>query len=154
MITTVGVFGAALMLTASLLANAADPAERDARLVHEARQVVADIDKGQYDKVEARFDKTMADALPLERLTETSKSISQQAGALKSVGEATTSRKDNFFIVVLPCEFANMPLDAQIVFDTEDKIAGMYFRPHAAPTTYNTPSNRKETALASRDGAG
>ncbi len=152
MITPVQVFGAALMLTASLLANAADPADRDARLVREARQVVTDIDKGQYDKVEARFDKTMADALPLERLTETSKSISQQAGALKSVGEATTSRKDNFFIVVLPCEYANMPLDAQIVFDTDDKIAGMYFRPHAAPTAYHVPGNAPAVLLSKSAG--
>jgi hypothetical protein len=135
MIATVEVIGAALMLLASQFALADAPAERSARLVQQARQIVTEIDKGQYDKVEARFDKTMADALPLDKLTTTSKEIFQQAGTLKSIGEATTSEKQSYFIVVLPCEFANMPLDAQVVFDTDDKIAGMYFRPRVATSS-------------------
>ena len=133
MIATVEVIGATLMLLASQYALGADPAERNARLVKEAKQIVTEIDKGQYDKVEARFDKTMADALPLDKLAETSKSITQQAGALKSIGETTTSVKEGYFVVVMQCEYANTPLDAQVVFDNDDKIAGMYFRPHAAP---------------------
>jgi hypothetical protein len=131
MIATVEVIGAALMLLASQLSLADAPAERGVRLVQEAKQVVNDIDRGEYARVEARFDKKMADALPLDKLAETSKSISQQAGALKSIGEAKTSEKENFFIVRLSCEFANMPLDAQVVFDTDDKIAGMFFRPRS-----------------------
>ena len=133
MIATVEVIGAALMLLASQLALASDPAERSARLVKEAKQVVTEIDKGQYDKVEARFDKTMADALPLDKLSATSKSIAQQTGALKSIGETTTSIKEGYFVVVLQCEYANAPVDAQVVFDNDDKIAGMYFRPHDVP---------------------
>jgi hypothetical protein len=133
MIATVEVIGAALMLLASQFALATDPPARNTRLIAEAKQIVTDIDKGQYAKVEARFDKTMADALPLDKLTETSKSIAQQAGALKSIGETTTSTKEGYFVVVLQCEYANAPLDAQVVFDSDDKIAGMYFRPHNVP---------------------
>ncbi len=131
MIATVEVIGAVLMLLASQFALAADPAERSARLVKEAKQVVTDIDKGQYDKVEARFDKTMLDALPLDKLTATSQSVAQQAGALKKIGETTTSTKEGYFVVVMQCEYANAPLDAQVAFDSDDKVAGMYFRPHA-----------------------
>jgi len=133
MIATVEVIGAAMMLLASQMALGSDPAERSARLVKEARQIVTDIDKGQYDKVEARFDKTMADALPLDKLTATSKSIAQQTGTLKSIGETTTSVKQGYFVVVMQCEYANAPVDAQVVFDDDDKIAGMYFRPHVVP---------------------
>jgi hypothetical protein len=133
MIATVEVIGAALMLLASQFALAADPAERSARLVKEAKQIVTEIDKGQYGKVEARFDKKMADALPLDKLTATSKSIAEQAGALKTIGETTTSMHEGYFVVVMQCEYANAPLDAQVAFDSDDKIAGMYFRPHAAP---------------------
>jgi Protein of unknown function (DUF3887) len=135
MIATVKVLGAALMLAASLSASAADAGERGARLIQEARQVIVEIDKGQYEKVEARFDTTMADALPLDKLTTTSKTVFEQAGALKSIGKATTSQKQEFFVIVLPCEFANMPMDAQVVFDTDDKIAGMHFGPRITPTT-------------------
>ncbi len=133
MIATVEVIGAALMLLASQFALAVDPADRSARLVKEAKQIVPDIDKGQYEKVHARFDKTMADALPLDKLTESSKSIAQQTGALKSIGDSSTSTKAGYFVVVLQCEYANAPIDAQVVFDSDDKIAGMYFRPHEAP---------------------
>jgi hypothetical protein len=134
MIATVEVLGAALMLAASMFANAADPGERSARLVKEARQVIAEIDKRQFEKVAARFDKAMADALPLDKLKATSESVFGQAGALKSIGEAKTSQKQEFFIVVLPCEFANMPMDAQVVFDSDDKIAGMHFGPRITTT--------------------
>ena len=134
MIATVEVIGATLMLLASQFALGADSAERNARLVKEAKEIVTQIDKGQYEMVEARFDKSMADALPLDKLTATSKSIAQQAGALKSIGETTTSTHEGYFVVVMQCVYANAPLDAQVAFDTDDKIAGMYFRPHAAPT--------------------
>jgi hypothetical protein len=133
MIATVEVIGAALMLLASQFALATDPAGRSARLIAEAKQVVTEIDKGQYANVEARFDKTMADALPIDKLTETSKSIALQTGALKSIGETTTSTKESYFVVVLQCEYANAPVDAQVVFDSDDKIAGMFFRPHTVP---------------------
>jgi len=133
MIASVEVIGAALMLLASQLAVSAGPDARSARLVKEAKEIVTQIDKGQYDKVEARFDKTMADALPLDKLTATWTSITLQAGALKSIGETTTSIHESYFVVVMQCEFANAPLDAQVAFDSDDKVAGMYFRPHAAP---------------------
>ena len=132
MIATVEIMGATLMLLASQFALGADPAERNARLVKDAKEIVTQIDKGQYDKVEARFDKKMADALPLDKLTSTSQSIAQQAGALKSIGETTTSMHEGYFVVVMQCEYANAPLDAQVAFDSDDKVAGMYFRPRAA----------------------
>ncbi len=151
MIATVEVIGATLMLLASHFAFAADPAERSARLVKEAKQLVTDIDQGHYDKVEARFDKNMADALPIDKFTATSKAISQQTGALKSIGETTTSEKDGFFIVLMQCEFTNAPFDAQVVFDGEEKIAGLLYKPHPIPTTYVAPDYVNPAAFVERE---
>ena len=114
---------------------AADAIDRAQRLTTEAKQTIADIDRGEFDKVEARFDRTMHDALPVDKLTSTWTSISQQAGKLKHVGDATTSEHGGFFVVLIPCEFENAPLNAQISYDADDKIAGMYFKPAASSTS-------------------
>ena len=133
MIARVNVIGTSLLLLSAQVAFGADPAERSARLTKQAKEIVTEIDQGHYEKVEARFDKTMADALPLDKLTATSASIAQQAGALKSIGETTTSMHEGYFVVVMQCKYANAALDAQVAFDGDDKVAGLYFRPHAAP---------------------
>jgi ABC-type transport system involved in cytochrome bd biosynthesis fused ATPase/permease subunit len=116
------------------LVVAADTNDRAERLTAEAKQTITDIDRGEFDKVESRFDKKMSDALPIEKLTSTWASISQQAGKLKHVGDATTSEHGGFFVVLIPCEFENAPLNAQISYDADGKIAGMYFKPVASST--------------------
>jgi hypothetical protein len=130
----IGKFTIAILATlpvASFLV-AADTNDRAQRLIAQAKETIANIDRGEFEKVETRFDEKMSDALPVEKLTSTWASISQQAGKLKRMGDATTSEHGGFFVVLIPCEFENAPLIAQISYDADDKIAGMYFKPAAA----------------------
>lgn len=132
----ISIFAIAILVTTPVtpLVVAADTHDRAQRLTFDAKQTIADIDRSEFDKVESRFDKKMGEELPVQKLASTWASISQQAGKLKHMGDATTSEHGGFFVVLIPCEFENVPLNAQISYDADDKIAGMYFKPTASAT--------------------
>ncbi len=119
---------ASLTLVLGSAASATD-VSRTQKLVADATLGVTELNAGQFDKVEGRFDATMASALPLEKLRSTWAGITGQVGKLKHCGTATTSEKDGFLVVVVPCDFDNAALNAQFAYDADDKIGGLYFKP-------------------------
>lgn len=119
-------------LLASVSLSAIADTTRSDRLVADANSVVAEMARGEFEKVTARFDAKMQESLSLERLRTTWASLEQQAGKFQHSGAATSSEHDGYFIVVVPCEFENTALDAKVVYDSDDKMAGLLLTPHAA----------------------
>ena len=124
---------APILIVAVAFAATAAETSRVQTLTKAAHAALEELKHNDFDRVEARFDARMSEALPIDKLTTTWQTITEQVGAIGACKEATTSERDGYFIVVLPCDAANLPIDAQFVFDADDKIAGMFVRPRAAP---------------------
>jgi hypothetical protein len=119
-------------IAVALTVSAAEVA-RVQMLTKAAQATLEELKRNDFDRVEARFDARMSEALPTEKLTTTWQTIVEQVGVIGTCKDATTSERDGYLIVVLPCDAANMPIDAQFVYDTDNKIAGMFIRPRATP---------------------
>ncbi len=124
---------APIMIAAVAFAASAAETTRAQTLTKAAHAALEELKHNDFDHVEARFDARMSEALPIDKLTTTWQTINEQVGAIGVCKEATTSERGGYFIVVLPCEAANLPIDAQFVFDADNKIAGMFIRPRATP---------------------
>jgi dienelactone hydrolase len=115
-----------------------------------AKEVAQELAGRQYDKVEARFDATMASALPLEKLQTLWDSSAAQLGALKTVKGATSVEMQSFHVVTLACDFEKKPLNLRLAFDKDGKIAGLFLVPPAAawnPPDYANPSAFHEESV-------
>jgi hypothetical protein len=124
---------APITLIAVALTVSAAEMTRTQTLIKAAQTALEELKHNNFDRVEARFDSRMSEALPLDKLPTTWQTIIEQVGAIGACKEAKTSERDGYLVVVLPCEAANMPIDAQFAYDADNKIAGMFIRPSAAP---------------------
>jgi hypothetical protein len=120
---------AALALLAPLGA-AAQPAADDAKAIAQAKQLFQLIRDNKHADVAKEFNEKMAAAMPVEKLGGAWESVLQQTGAFKSViGEQVQRPQEGFTAVILNCEFENAAVNAMFVFDAQNKVAGIAFRP-------------------------
>jgi dienelactone hydrolase len=131
-------------------ASADTSTARSKKLIADAQRGMAELNAAQFDKLEARFDAKMAAALPLDKLTATWKGIVSQLGAYKSCDAPTTAEENGFVVVVVPCDFANTPITARFIYDNDDKLAGLFFKPRAA-ATYVPPGYVDEKSFVESD---
>jgi hypothetical protein len=109
--------------------QAAPAMPNDAR----ARELVDLLVKHQFSEAVGRFDATMRQALPPEKLQQVWLALAGQVGALQSVVGTRSETKDTYEIIHVTCRFENMALDARVVFDRAHLISGLFFVPAQAP---------------------
>jgi hypothetical protein len=115
-----------------------------------AKDVAQELVGRQFDKVEARFDATMASAMPLEKLQSFWDTTVSQAGAFKEVSKAASVEYQGYHVVTLTCVFEKTPLNLRLAFAKDSKIAGFYLVPPAAPWSppdYANPSAFHERSV-------
>ncbi|NOX89109.1 MAG: alpha/beta fold hydrolase [Calditrichaeota bacterium] len=103
------------------------------------RQFVTLLEKSRFDSAYSFFDAKMKEALPAEKLKGIWQSLQSQTGAFKKQGSVRTETFQQYRIVYVTCEFEKSALDAKIVFDAQNKIAGLFFVPHQEPKSYEAP---------------
>ena len=87
------------------------------------------------------FDKTMKNALPLDKLQSTWKSVIGQVGAFKKQAEIRTEKVQEYDVAVVTCEFERATLDIRIAFNKEKQVSGLFFLPSKRQATeYKAPS--------------
>ena len=97
-----------------------------------ATRLLDQLDAGRYTEAEAMFSAQMKAAVPAEKLKAVWESLPAQMGAAGPRGNALTSEADGFRVVVIPLHYANGALQARIVLDRDDKVAGFLVQPAAA----------------------
>ena len=121
-----------------------DPATR-------AQAVLVALGQHDFAKVESQFNDKMRAALP-NGLEPSWTAVTKQAGPLKSCGPARVQAMANLQVTVMLCEFEHAKLDAQVVFDRDGKIAGLFFRPPAVPAApYSPPSYANPLSYTEED---
>jgi hypothetical protein len=94
-----------------------------------AREAVSELAGEDYGAFFARFDDTMKSAMPAAKLPELWKSITAQVGAFDSQVAIRQERAGSFDVVYVTCRFERMPLDVKLIFNAEQRIAGLFFSP-------------------------
>ena len=93
-----------------------------------ANQLVELINAADYAGIQAKFNKEMDAALPLENSRAFFIGLTQQMGKLQRLGDPQPSGG----ALVFPAKFEKGTLDMQIVLDSRGQIAGLSFKPHVA----------------------
>jgi dienelactone hydrolase len=116
-----------------------------------AREVIALLAAKDFAKVEALYDDRMKAGLPPGRIESVWTTMLTLAGPFKACGAPRTSAAGEVQVATMTCDFELGKIDAQIAFDQAGKLAGLFFRPAAAPAApyalppYATPSAYAET---------
>lgn len=95
--------------------------------VKTARQVIELLNKGEYKSIISRFDSAMTKAAPEPRLKAIWNTLTGETGKLQKELGNTVSHYDSYEIVVVTCRFEKMDMDVKLVFDKNDRIAGLFF---------------------------
>jgi dienelactone hydrolase len=102
--------------------------------------------KGDYDAACKDFDDTVRKVSPPDKLKEFWEAFQKQVGTLKKQGEPRVEKAGKYEVIVVPCEFEKIKLDARISFDANGKIAGYGFVP-ATSKEYKAPDYVKREAF-------
>lgn len=93
----------------------------------------------QFEQAVKSFDNTVSAQITAAQLKDIWNSIIAQFGAFKSIKGTKTSPFGAYNVVLVTCDFDKGALDVQLSFDTEKKIAGLYFKPSNENLKYQPP---------------
>lgn len=99
-------------------------------LVDTATQIVSEMAQGQFDRVEAQYDAKMAAALPPGKLAAAWQSLTNEVGEFQSIAATHSTEMGDQTVIIVVCKFEREDLDARVAFDSDAKLAGLFFAPH------------------------
>jgi dienelactone hydrolase len=115
-----------------------------------ARQVIQNMNTGNFAAVESQFDAKMAAALPAGKLGAQWAQIEPQFGKLQSIENVTTGKVQTFDAAKLVLVFAQGQLDATVAYDPDGKIAGIGLRPHQEESQWQPPVYAKTASFTEK----
>ncbi|MFA5239475.1 MAG: DUF3887 domain-containing protein [Phycisphaerae bacterium] len=98
-----------------------------------AKDLVSALANGDYKKAVGNFDATMKDALPAEKLQEVWNALIAQSGPFVEQLGTRREKIQQYDVIFVTCKFENAALDAKVVFDGNEQIAGLFFVPSQEP---------------------
>lgn len=116
----------------SVMADSVSPATRASGFV----RLLAD---RRFTDATAYFDSTMSAALSADKLAEVWQTLITANGEFAGTSNPRVEEREGRTAVLLHTAFAHGALDAVVVFDRSGAIAGLFFRPPAAPRAQATP---------------
>lgn len=130
-----------LLVFAAAALRAQAPAQAEDALTVKARELLAAMEKGDFQLAVRDFDATMLKLSGPDKLETMWKTqLPAQLGAFKKQAGARRDQLQGYEIVLVTCEFEKATLDARVVFDKAGKIAGLGFVPTAPPAKYEPPA--------------
>ena len=124
------------------------------------QELVTLLGKGDFTAANRNFDAAMKDALPPAKLSEVWQLLKAQVGVFKRQTGVRMFRSYPYTIVYVTCEFVQAPIDVQITYSLEGKVAGLFFVPIQAIAKYRLPDyaqpakySEKETIVGSSEWA-
>ncbi len=98
-----------------------------------AKRLLDQLDAGRYTEAEAMFSAQMKAAVPADKLKAVWESLPAQMGAAGERGTPQVVEANGMRVVVVPLQYANGRLKAQVALDKDDQVAGFLIQPDAAP---------------------
>ena len=131
-----------LILLGLLTAGFADAQPKQEKkmddLLSLSRTFVKQLAQEDYAAATHSFDATMQKVMPQEKLRAAWHAILAQAGALKQQLGTRTTKAQGYDIVIVTCEFVLAKIDIKLVFDSQKRIAGLFFSPTDTSSEYKS----------------
>lgn len=99
-----------------------------------AEDLVNALANGNYEKAVENFDSTMKQILPAEKLKQVWESLIAQFGGFVGQGGVREEKILRYDVIFVTCQFEKSVLDAKVVFNDKEQIAGLFFVPPQNPT--------------------
>ncbi|MEA2053264.1 MAG: alpha/beta fold hydrolase [Euryarchaeota archaeon] len=111
-----------------------------------AKTFVNLLNEGEFEKAHELFNKDVAEAFPVDKLNATWNDLIDQYGVCTGIVNISSTEEKGYEIVCVTCNVSNAFLEARIVFDNDEKIAGLNFRPIYPyhPPAYTDPDSFTE----------
>jgi len=103
------------------------------------QDLVTRLEGGDFEAAARNFDATMKTALPPAKLSATWKMLQEQVGAFKRQTGVRISHNIPYTIVSVTCDFVQAPIDIQVTYSEDGKVAGLFFVPTQAQAKYRLP---------------
>jgi len=110
-----------------------------------AKTFVTLLNESEFEKAHGFFNTDVAEALPVDKLNTTWNSLIDQYGAFAGIVNISSTEEKGYETVFVTCNVSKTFLDAKIVFDNDEKIAGLYFQPIYQPPEYADPDSFTES---------
>jgi len=127
------VFATGTSASAEPTVSAADATPANATPVTIATGLLDQLDAGDFAGAGARFNATMAAAVPAAKLKELWQSLPAQFGAATGRGEPAAQTVDGMQVVGIVMHHEKGDLLAQVAIDPDGKIAGFFIKPAPPP---------------------
>jgi len=99
------------------------------RNIEISKLVISSFQKNEFPKIIETFDQNMKAALPAEKLKLVWDDLNNKCGKFQKMDEITVGKIQTYDVTYTLCHFENMKLKMKLVFDKENKIAGLFFVP-------------------------
>jgi hypothetical protein len=99
------------------------------RIETQAKGLVKHLTNGNYEKAVVNFDSTMKQVLPAEKLKQVWESLIAQVGAFVEQRGIREEKILGYNVIFVTCQFEKSVLDAKVVFNDKEQIAGLFFVP-------------------------
>ena len=130
------------------LSSAAEPPT--ANVTSRGTQFVELLAKYDFAGAVSKYDVTMTLALPEPKLREAWQAVQKQAGPFKKQLRTRVEELGGYQAVFVSCQFERMTLDVKMVFDAQNKVAGLFFVPSQPPLA-EAPSYARTNAFREKD---
>jgi dienelactone hydrolase len=124
------------------------PARED--IETKARRLVGDASAGRFDAASSDFDPKMREGLPPAKLEEVWKQIEKGAGRFQAIEKVDLETKQDMRVVLATARFERTSLVVKVVFDPEDRVAGLFFQSPPvpwSPPAYADPQTFEESSV-------
>jgi dienelactone hydrolase len=98
----------------------------------EARAFLKLLVEGQFDRAAADFTSEMLKALPPDKLKDTWDQLTRQTGTYQKETGIRVTQSGKFKVVIITVQFEKAPLDVKVTYDSNGKVAGLFFSPARA----------------------
>lgn len=129
LLTLTGFLVLALFLFVSCTSKPAATPVSAPELETAARTFVDFLVESKFEEACGMFNEEMAAAMSPAELKATWDKLIGQIGAFREVTESKVTKEGGHKVVDVTCNFAEGPINIRVVFDKEEKVAGLWFRP-------------------------
>jgi dipeptidyl aminopeptidase/acylaminoacyl peptidase len=126
----------------------ADDTSDDKRVEH-ARAFITALFNQDFKTAGKDFDDTMTKVFSAEKMEQTVKAVTAQAGALKKQGAVRKEKIGKNEAVIVSCEFEKKSFDLRVVYDPDGKITGFFVAAPAA--AFKAPVYAKKDSFTERE---
>ncbi|OGF64556.1 MAG: hypothetical protein A2Y62_06920 [Candidatus Fischerbacteria bacterium RBG_13_37_8] len=102
---------------------------------------------GDYKTAVAKFDETMKQAMPEDKIRQVWKTVIATYGPFKKQTEVRVEKLQEYDVVFVTCEFERSVLDIKVVYNGRKEVSGLWFVTVDMSNKYQVPSYIRENSF-------